>query len=186
MSVKHGLLALLAGEPQHGYALKVGFEGSTGGAWALNIGQVYTTLSRLERDGLVSPLGEDEDGRQRYRITPTGREQLESWFAEPVVSHAPPRDELAIKLLLAIASADVDVTALMGRQRSAAVEQLQHYTRQKAHAAPDELPFLLLLDALILQTEAQIRWLDICEARLREARRTSRVTDARDPEGASI
>jgi len=185
MSVRHGLLALLADEPQHGYALKVGFEGSTGGAWLLNIGQVYTTLSRLERDGLVSSLDGAEDGRQRYRITPHGREKLEAWFIEPVVPHAPPRDEVAIKLLLAIASADVDVTALIGRQRSAAVEQLQQYTRQKRLTTPDELPFLLLLDALILQAEAQIRWLDICEARLRGRPHTSRRTTAGTPDGIS-
>ena len=167
MSVKHGLLALLADAPRHGYGLKTGFEERTGGAWTLNIGQVYTTLARLERDGLVRSLGEDADGRQRYRITPAGRRALADWFKDPVVSEAPPRDEFAIKLLLAVAAQDVDVTGLIGRQRAAAVEQLQRYTRQKAHAEPDDLAFVLLMDALILKTEAEIRWLDMCEARLR-------------------
>lgn len=168
MSVRHGLLALLADEPQHGYALKTGFEDRTAGAWALNIGQVYSTLARLERDGLVAALGEDEEGRQRYRMTEEGRALLDGWFAEPVVAQAPPRDELTIKMLLAVAATDVDVSGLIQRQRTAAVEQLQRYTRQKAHADPtSELAFLLLLDALILRTEAEIRWLDLCQARLR-------------------
>lgn len=168
MSVKHGMLAMLAEAPRHGYALKTGFEDRTGDLWALNIGQVYTTLRRLERDGLVAPHDTDEEGRERYRITDEGRGLLDGWFAEPVVSESPPRDELAIKVLLAVAAVDVDVTALIGRQRAATVEQLQRYTRQKAHADPvDDLAFLLVLDSLILRAEAEVRWLDLCEARLR-------------------
>ncbi len=166
MSVKHGLLVLLAEEPRHGYALKTEFEERTGGAWALNIGQVYTTLARLERDGLVHSIGPDAEGRQRYRITRAGRRALDAWFKEPVEPEAPPRDELAIKLLLAVGASHIDVTRLIERQRAATVEQLQRYTRQKAHG-DDDLAFVLLLDALILKAQAEIQWLDMCEARLR-------------------
>lgn len=169
MSVKHGLLALLAEAPRHGYQLKTDFEHRTGGSWAINIGQVYTTLQRLERDGLVELAGSDGD-RHDYRITRSGREQLGAWFVSPVVPEGPPRDELTIKVLLAVASTDVDVTEILQRQRTASVEQLQAYTRRKAQSDPrKDLAFLLMLDALIFRTEAEVRWLDAAEARLRGA-----------------
>lgn len=168
MSVRFGLLALLDDAPSHGYALKTAFERRTGGSWALNIGQVYTTIQRLERDGLVESIGGPDDDRREYRVTPAGREQLAAWFDSPVVAEAPTRDELTIKVLLAVAAGDIDVTALLQRQRRASVEQLQAYTRRKAKAEPKrDIAFLILLDALIFRAEAEIRWLDACEARIR-------------------
>ena len=115
MSVRYGLLALLEEAPSHGYHLKTAFERRTGGNWALNIGQVYTTIQRLERDGLVEAVdghATAADDRREYRITPTGRAQLGEWFDNPVVLEAPARDELTIKVLLAVAAGDIDVTAL--------------------------------------------------------------------------
>lgn len=168
MSVRYGLLALLAEAPAHGYGLKTGFEQRTGGSWALNIGQVYTTLQRLERDGFVEAVPSDHE-RHDYRITGTGRAQLETWFATPVIPEGPPRDELTIKVLLAVAAGEVDLTDVLQRQRSASVAQLQAYTRRKAQADPErDVPFLIMLDALIFRTEAEIRWLDACEARVRQ------------------
>ena len=170
MSVRYGLLALLDEAPSHGYQLKTAFERRTGGNWALNIGQVYTTIQRLERDRLVEAVGGQapDDDRREYRITPAGRAQLSAWFDNPVVPEAPARDELTIKVLLAVAAGDVDVTALLQRQRRASVEQMQAYTRRKARAeTPRDLAFLILLDALIFRTEAEIRWLDACDARIR-------------------
>ena len=171
MSVRYGILALLDEAPSHGYQLKTAFERRTGGNWALNIGQVYTTIQRLERDGLVEAIetaGAADDDRREYRITPIGRTQLTTWFDHPVVAEAPARDELTIKVLLAVAAGDVDVTALLQRQRRASVEQLQAYTRRKAKADPGrDVAFLILLDALIFRTEAEIRWLDACDARIR-------------------
>ncbi|MTV26500.1 PadR family transcriptional regulator [Nitriliruptoraceae bacterium ZYF776] len=180
MSMRHGLLALLEDGPNHGYQLKHEFEQRTGGAWLLNVGQVYTTLQRLERDGLVAPAGDADDERRVYAITAAGRDALQGWFADPVVASAPPRDELAIKVLLAVAADEVDVTAVLQRQRTASLEQLQEYTRLKRQADPDDdLPWVLLLDALILKAEAEVRWLDTCEARLRrrdEDRRAAHTT----------
>ena len=168
MSVKHSLLALLAEGPTHGYELKSSFEERTGGAWMLNVGQVYTTLGRLERDGLIAPIDPDADP-VAYELTNDGHALLDEWFETPIVVESPPRDELAIKVLIAVAAEAVDVTDLLQRQRTAAVEQLQAYTKQKTQTDPDtELPWLLLLDALILRTESEIRWLDLCEARLRQ------------------
>jgi DNA-binding PadR family transcriptional regulator len=169
MSFRYGVLALLAEEPRHGYELKTEFEARTAGSWTINIGQVYTTLQRLERDGLVEPLTGDRD-RRDYRITDAGHRQLERWFADPVVADAPQRDELMIKVLLAVATADVDVTDLIQRQRTATIEQLQGYTRRKAKADENDLPFLVMLDALIYRSEADIRWLDACDARIRKLR----------------
>jgi DNA-binding PadR family transcriptional regulator len=170
VSVRFGLLALLDEAPSHGYNLKTAFERRTGGSWALNIGQVYTTIQRLERDGLVESIDaiDADDDRREYRITQTGRSQLAAWFENPVVAEAPARDELTIKVLLAVAAGDVDVTALLQRQRRASIEQLQAYTRRKAKADPArDVAFLILLDALIFRTEAEIRWLDACDARIR-------------------
>ena len=167
MSVKFGLLALLAEAPTHGYQLKTAFERRTGGSWALNIGQVYTTLQRLERDGLVSELPSDGE-RHDYRITDRRQRRSSTPGSSPVVTEGPPRDELTIKVLLAVAAGDVDVTEVLQRQRRASIEQLQAYTRRKAQADPErDVAFLILLDALIFRTEAEIRWLDASEARIR-------------------
>lgn len=177
MSVRFGLLALLDEAPRHGYNLKTAFERRTGGSWLLNIGQVYTTIQRLERDGFVEAIESQaaDDDRREFRITSTGRAELAGWFDNPVVAEAPARDELTIKVLLAVAAGDVDVTALLQRQRRASIEQLQAYTRRKAQADPErDLSFLILLDALIFRTEAEVRWLDACDARIRSLKEAAR------------
>jgi DNA-binding PadR family transcriptional regulator len=184
VSVRYGIMALLAEEPAHGYQLKTDFERRTNGSWALNIGQVYSTLQRLERDGLVEAVEQPEaDGanpgrvhdRTDYRLTVRGRDELDRWFATPVIPEGPARDELTIKVLLAVAASDVDVTEVLQRQRTASVAQLQALTRRKAQADPErDLAWLLLLDALIMKTEAEVRWLDASEARIRRHRGTHR------------
>src|SRR3954453_22535634 len=148
MSVRYGLLALLDEAPSHGYQLKTAFERRTGGNWALNIGQVYTTIQRLERDGLVEsidPDGASDDDRREYRITPLGRAQLNGWFDNPVVAEAPARDELTIKVLLAVAAGDFDAPRPLQPQGGAWVEQLQAYPRRKAKADAKHDVALLIL-----------------------------------------
>jgi DNA-binding PadR family transcriptional regulator len=167
MSIRHGLLALLERGPMYGYQLRAAFEESTGGTWPLNIGQVYTTLSRLERDGLVRPLPENEAGQRPYQITDAGQADLASWFATAVSRGDRPRDELAIKLALALTTPGVDVPAVVQAQRSATMRTLQEYTRLKARAdQPADLAWRLVLDAMLFQAEAEVRWLDHCEASL--------------------
>ena len=167
MTVRHSLLAMLSEQPAHGYGLKASFEESTAGTWPLNIGQVYTTLRRLERDGLVKAAPTSDTARQTWKITRVGRHQLKEWYAEPVVEDPPARDELAIKVLLAIAADDVDVREILQGQREATMARLQELTRHKRKADPEaELPWVLLLDALILKAEAEVKWLDLCESRL--------------------
>jgi DNA-binding PadR family transcriptional regulator len=185
MSVKHGLLALLERESMHGYQLRQAFEESVGGTWPLNIGQVYTTLSRLERDGLVEALPEGEAGQRPYRITEQGRAELAAWFATPVGEAGRPRDELAVKLALALTTPGVDVAAVLQAQRTATMRTLQEYTRLKASAErPEDLSWRLVLDGLLFQVEAEIRWLDHCEASLR--RHTPAAARAAEPARKSL
>ncbi|MCL8024076.1 PadR family transcriptional regulator [Nocardioides bruguierae] len=189
MSVKLALLALLETEPMYGYQLRVEFEGRTGSTWPLNVGQVYTTLTRLERDGLVEPAagdeqqdagGQDEDGRsqQRYRLTDAGRDEVAAWFTTPVSRTQPARDELAIKVALAVTVPGVDVGTLIQRQRTASMAALQDYTRLKRRAGESDgdLAWSLVLDSLVFAAEAEIRWLDHCEARVRRAARERATT----------
>src|SRR5436190_16956841 len=102
MSLRHALLALLSEGPKYGLQLRQEFEARTGEVWPLNVGQVYTTLQRLERDGLVASDGEGDDGPQRnFRITTSGEAELAAWLRTPPDLSSPPRDELVIKVLIA-------------------------------------------------------------------------------------
>lgn len=167
MSIRHGLLALLERGPMYGYQLRAAFEESTGGTWPLNIGQVYTTLARLERDGFVRSLPESDGGQRPYELTDEGRVDLAVWFATPVSRTDRPRDELAIKLALALTTPGVDVRSVVQTQRSATMRTLQEYTRLKSRAdAPTDLSWRLVLDSMLFQGEAELRWLDHCEASL--------------------
>jgi DNA-binding PadR family transcriptional regulator len=175
MSIKYALLSLLDHQPHHGYQLKTAVEGWLGQSWPLNIGQVYTTLTRLERDGLVT-LGEvDAQGRQTYQITPAGRAALADWFATPVPRDGLVRDELLVKLVAAVAAGDGTAFAVIRGQRTATLQLLQQHTRAKAQAERrGDLPQLVVADLLIAQAEAEVAWLELCEARLRAAGRDRR------------
>jgi len=168
MSIKHGLLALLRTEAKYGYQLRGEFEAATGATWPLNIGQVYTTLTRLERDGLVAAAqGDgDGDGRSMYEITEAGRAELTSWFETPVTRESRPRDELAIKLALALAVPGVNVTAVVQRQRNSTMQALQELTRLKRQSKEGDISWRLVLESMIFAAEAEIRWLDHCESML--------------------
>ncbi len=166
MSVRYGLLALLDAAPAHGYQLKLGFETGTGGVWPLNVGQVYTTLDRLVRDGLVEADGEpDTDGRRAYRLTDAGRAALRAWLGAPLDREPAQRDELLVKVLLAARLPDVDVRDVIQVQRSATLAALQGYRRAQV-GVRDDVAATLALDALIARAEADARWLDLCESRL--------------------
>jgi DNA-binding PadR family transcriptional regulator len=166
MSIPMSLLALLDERPRYGLQLKQEFDARTGQIWPLNVGQVYTTLARLERDGLVASNGGDQSQRG-YRITDQGRERLAEWFDRPAADGAPPRDELVLKLMLAAARGPEQLQAVIRSERKAAVETLQEYTRLKRDPADaGDLGWLLLLDSLIFKAESRIRWLDAARARM--------------------
>lgn len=169
MSVRFGLLALLSEGDAYGYVLRARFEEATGGSWPLNIGQVYTTLSRLERDGLVAGTGTDTEGRVMYTLTDAGQAELSSWWSAPVERSDRPRDELAIKVSLAVTSPGVGVAAVLQTQRAATIRSLQDLTRLKRHggvAGSTATPWRLVLESMVFAAEAEVRWLDFCEAAL--------------------
>ena len=187
MTVRNALLALLEQGPMYGYQLRAEFERRTGATWPLNVGQVYTTLARLERDGYVAGTGADDDGHVMYVATAAGREEVAAWFTTPVARTQPPRDELAIKLALAVTVPGVDVGAVIQQQRSATMAGLQDYTRLKRGAkglADADLAWGLVLDSLVFAAEAEIRWLDHCEARVRRAAAERDETRSLVEEGA--
>jgi len=162
------LLSILEQGPSYGLRLKMEFEERTGNIWPLNVGQVYNTLDRLERDGLVSQRDPGDTDRQRlYEITAAGRERLERWFAEPA-EESPGRDPLVLKLVMAAQHPGVSTSAVIQAERRGAVELLQRYTRLKSdHADGRDAGWEFLIESLIFKTEARVRWLDACEARLR-------------------
>src|SRR5436190_4371620 len=140
MSVRYALLALLSEGPKYGLQLRQEFEERTGEVWPLNVGQVYTTLQRLERDGLVVSDGAGEDSPQkRFRITPEGAEELTRWLRTPPDLSSPPRDELVIKVLIALRVPGVDVHGVIQAHRRYLVELMQEWTRLKEHAAGQAL-----------------------------------------------
>ncbi len=168
MAVREGLLALLDDGPRHGYQLKTSFEGATGGVWPLNVGQVYTTLDRLERDGLVAVRpGSDESASHKvYEVTAAGREELGAWWTTVPADDPPPRDELMLKVLLAIESGPVHALGVITAHRTALTALLQARRRERRSSAGASIAELLVTDALVVRAEADLRWLDLCEARL--------------------
>ncbi len=186
MSIRHSLLALLQEQPRYGYQLRAEFEQRTGSTWPLNIGQVYTTLDRLERDSLVIRDGDDGEGHVMYQLTEAGSEEVRNWFSHPVAMTNPPRNELAIKLALAVTLPGVDVSGVIQAQRVSSMRSLQDYTKAKrdtsTHNRPEDTAWLLVLDSLIFSTEAEIRWLDHCEARMLQLSNARKVR----PDGTTL
>jgi DNA-binding PadR family transcriptional regulator len=172
MSIRYGLLALLERGPRYGSQLRSEFECRTGATWPLKIWQVYTTLGRLERDGLIVPEDGQDTKQQLYAITDAGRQELADWYERPVDRTQPSRDELAIKLAMAVGAAGADLPQIIQVQRHHTLKAMQDYTRLKARALAagpgnrDEIAWLLVLEQLIFHAEAESRWLDHCEARL--------------------
>lgn len=182
MSVRQSLLAILDQGPCYGYQLRSEFDRRTGSTWPLNVGQIYNTLDRLERDGLVEKTeldGAAEDsvettsGQIYYRITDAGSAEVAGWLGSAVERSAATRDELAIKLAIAVTLPGVDITQVIQVQRTATLRTLQELTKTKnASGDPEsseELAWLLVVDSMIFQAEAEVRWLDHSEERLKRA-----------------
>ena len=168
MSIRHALLALLSEGPKYGLQLGQEFEAGTGEVWPLNTGQVYTTLQRLERDGFVESDGTGEDGPQKdFRITDAGIDELHTWLRTPHDSSVPPRDELVIKVLVAVRMSGVDVVDLVQSHRRHVIEAMHQYTRLKEEAAEHDIGLLLVADAEIYRLDSVARWLDAAEARIK-------------------
>jgi DNA-binding PadR family transcriptional regulator len=181
MSVPHALLALLSEGPKYGLRLQNEFESRTGQVWPLNVGQVYTTLQRLERDGLVETDGEGERSQKRYRITHAGDRDLADWLRTPPELVPPPRDELVIKVLVALQVPGVDVHEILQVHRRHVIEVMQRYTKIKATAGENEVPLALVVDAELFRLEAIVRWLDAADVRLKQVPSSASTSQADVP-----
>jgi DNA-binding PadR family transcriptional regulator len=170
MSVRHALLALLSEGPMYGLQLREEFEARTGEVWPLNVGQVYTTLQRLERDGLAESDGTGDDSPQKaYRITAGGEAELASWLRTPPDLSAPPRDELVMKVLVAQRVPGADVREVIQSHRRYLIQLMQQWTRIKDDEADYDLAVALVVDAELFRLDAVVRWLDAADARIRRA-----------------
>jgi DNA-binding PadR family transcriptional regulator len=168
MSVPHALLALLSEGPKYGLQLQNEFESRTGEVWPLNVGQVYTTLQRLERDGLVESDADGGRSQKRYTITADGAQELAAWLRTPPDLVPPPRDELVIKVLVALQIRGIDIREILQVHRRHAIEVMQRYTRIKAEAPENDVALALVADAELFRLEAIVRWLDAADVRLKQ------------------
>ena len=173
MSVRQSLLAILNQGPCYGYQLRAEFDRRTGSTWPINVGQIYNTLDRLERDTLVRKADIDAEGQNYYEITDAGRAEVADWLGSPVVRSAAARDELAIKLAIAVTLPGVDIARVIQVQRNSTLKTLQELTRTKNATdnpeSSEELAWLLVVDSMIFAAEAEVRWLDHSETRLARA-----------------
>ncbi len=188
MSVRNALLGLLQQRPRHGYELHDAFEAVAGGEvnWDIKPAQVYTTLARLHKSGLIVEEGLEQEGgpeKRIYAITPAGREELRAWFHTPVKAEHQ-RDELYLKLMLSLATGQADPYRILYIQRANLYREMHDLTTRRSHADPrSQLAYILLLDQAIMHLEADLRWLDMVEARLDEIRRQPLPEPAERPRG---
>ncbi|WP_409047288.1 PadR family transcriptional regulator [Microbacterium sp. HA-8] len=174
MSVRMSLLAILDHGPCYGYQLRSEFERRTGGARPLNVGQIYNTLDRLERDGLVAKGDADPAGHVYYRITPAGSDEVGDWLLSPVAAATGARDELPLKLALAASLPRVEVAPVLRAQRRASQAALaalrsERHDRESASGSArtgELLAWQIVADGRIAQVEAELRLLDHVEARV--------------------
>ncbi|MCK9293946.1 MAG: PadR family transcriptional regulator [Desulfobulbaceae bacterium] len=177
MSIRYAILGILAERDLHGYDLKSSFDEKVGDFWSLNYGQIYSTLDRLEKDGLVTHDREAQEkrpDRKIFRITPEGRQELAQWLATPVTRIRALRDEFFIKLVFMVKSDPAPVLALIDKQKTLHLKQMNRLTQRKLAlkkqaAGNGSLTSELLIDAGLFHTEADIRWLTLCEAKIRAA-----------------
>jgi DNA-binding PadR family transcriptional regulator len=180
MSVRHALLALLSEGPKYGLQLRDEFMAGTGEVWPLNVGQVYTTLQRLERDGLVESDDEATPGPQNvFRITTGGSDELAGWLRTPPDLSSPPRDELVIKVLVALRVPGTDPLEVIQVHRRYLVELMQQWTRLKS--GESDLSQSLVVDAELFRLDAVVRWLDAAGGRIKRAALESPAAPAADP-----
>lgn len=182
MSVKHALLGLLSEQPKYGNQLRQEFDEKTGDVWPLNVGQVYTTLQRLERDGLVESEIPDAEGPQkRFRITSMGEQELATWLTSPIDLTGPPRDELVIKVLVALDLPGVDLPEVLQIHRRYLVELMQQWTRIKEDEGQYDFALALIVDAELFRLDSVIRWLDAVDGRLKRMASEPRATSTEFP-----
>ena len=164
------ILGLLSRQPCHGYDLKNHIEQALGGNREINFGQIYTTLGRLERDGLaIASEIEDGRGKKTYHITAKGKEELDIWLNQTVDRIEPFKDEFLIKLLVRNLAGYGDILKTISRQRQSYLQQLRDLTTLGTQDNGD--PFIsLLIEGALLHLQADLRWLELCDERLENQR----------------
>ncbi|MGH2581437.1 MAG: PadR family transcriptional regulator [Anaerolineales bacterium] len=176
MSVKHAILGLLAQRPRHGYELRASFEALVGGEaiWEVKPAQIYTTLNRLEDGGLVRHESVAQDSgpeKHIYSLTREGRAELGDWFGTGV-NPEHQRDEFFVKLMLSLNNPDIDEYQVIQAQRVRLYQDLHDLMQRRNAANPRrELAQIFLLDKGIMHLEADLKWLDLMEARLDEIKK---------------
>jgi DNA-binding PadR family transcriptional regulator len=164
------LMGLLEAEPRYGYELKAVFEQFLGGTWALNIGQVYATLGKLEREGLTECQVVPQDllpDRKVYALTDAGRAELARWAQAPDDGPVQLRDEFFLKVAVGSLTEAPRTATLIHDQREKRLAQLAQLARlQKDHVLHPATA--LLLEGAMLRLEADLKWLELCEERLKE------------------
>ena len=160
------MLAMLAKEPSHGYQLRARLGQALGPLGeAMNAGQIYVTLARLEKAGLVTceqAAGlPDRPDRKVYALTPAGQQRVSGWLAE-VSWPKPDLAEFHLKLIAAAAARLADPIAIVDAQRRELLRRLRDAQRA-AMAQPDHSQASLLLEGIVLRLQADLRWLEACE-----------------------
>jgi DNA-binding PadR family transcriptional regulator len=168
VSLRFAILGLLTEEPLHGYEVKGRFERMLGGTWEVNIGQVYTTLQRLERDGLIETSGARGDrNKLAYRATAAGGDAYGEWLQDPDVEPQQLRESIYLKLLLALRRRNGAAAHLLGRQHRFYLQRLRDLSALEDQAVRDGRDDLLLLfRGAILHTEADLKWVESCREEL--------------------
>ncbi len=179
MSVRYALLGLIAQQPRHGYELHAAFTALVGGkeTWDVKPAQIYTTLARLAESGLVAEESVEKEGgpeKHVYAITPAGEAELRAWFNSGVLD-AHLHDEFYVKLMVGLALDEVDARRILQVQRTALYRELHRITAQRQTIDPKTaLAQILLLDKTVMHLEADLRWIEMVEARLDEVQRQPR------------
>ncbi len=188
MSVRNAILGLLAQKPRHGYMLRAAFEALVGGEeiWDVKPAQIYTTLARLEDSGLIRQEGTDQGGgpeKRIYSITEAGEKELASWYSAGVQEDRQ-RDEFFVKLMLSLQAEGADPARVIQAQRGTLYQAMHDLTERRGSADPKtELATILLLDKTLMHVEADLRWLDMAEARIGEMGRQKKTPPAARPRG---
>jgi DNA-binding PadR family transcriptional regulator len=177
MSIKYAILGILSEGDLHGYDLKADFDAKVGEFWSLNFGQIYSTLDRLEKDGLVSHDRQAQDkrpDRKIFSITAQGRAELTQWLSAPIAKVRALRDEFFIKLVFMDKDNPAAVLELIEKQKMLHLKHMNRLTRRKIALKtetgnPDTLTTELLVDVGLFHAEADIKWLTHCETKIKAA-----------------
>jgi DNA-binding PadR family transcriptional regulator len=187
MSLKHQLLALLYNNPMHGYELGKQLNLALRTGADISAGQVSSTLNRLEKTGWIDfeiePV-DDAPDRKVYHLTNDGIHALEDWYLEPDIRDYHLNDTFYSKLVLSLIASPISPEKLLNNQRRQLYQELHDVIEMRNRAdAQSELPLFLLLETVIVHLEADIRWIEMCEARLPDLKAFSPPAPKPQPRG---